>query len=97
MLRSSNNSRTPRFRAVLEYSCGPTCQVAFLAACFAFAPAFAQSQARQQRIDVQDYAIKARIDPQAQTLEASAKVRFTGENLSVTDDVAKRLAKLLQK
>jgi hypothetical protein len=28
---------------------------------------------------------------------ASAKVRFTGENLSVTDDVAKRLAKLLQK
>src|SRR5215471_3053983 len=49
----------------------------FGAACIVFSPAFALGQqARQQRIDVQDYAIEARIDPQAQTLEASAKVKF---------------------
>src|SRR5215831_15900288 len=42
-----------------------------------FSLAFAQAQqTRQQRIDIQDYAIEARIDPQAQTLEASAKVKF---------------------
>ncbi|MBV8846133.1 MAG: peptidase M1 [Bryobacterales bacterium] len=52
-------------------------EVAVLAACTAFSPVFAQSRGAQKRIDVQDYAIKARIDPQAQTLEASAKVRFT--------------------
>jgi tetratricopeptide (TPR) repeat protein len=40
-------------------------------------PILAQGQqARQQRIDVQDYAIDARIDPQMQTIQASAKVRF---------------------
>src|SRR5215469_18899718 len=50
---------------------------ALFAACITFTPVFAQSRTAQQRIDVQDYAIKARIDPQAQTLEASAKVRFT--------------------
>jgi aminopeptidase N len=50
----------------------------FWAACIVFSPAFVRAQqARQQRIDVQDYAIEARVDPQAQTLEASAKVRFT--------------------
>jgi tetratricopeptide (TPR) repeat protein len=49
----------------------------FGAACTVFWPAFGQGQqARQQRIDVQDYAIEARIDPQAQTLQATAKVRF---------------------
>ena len=48
------------------------------AACTVFSPAVAQGQqARLQRIDVQDYAIEARIDPQAQTIQASAKVRFT--------------------
>jgi aminopeptidase N len=37
--------------------------------------AFAQSSAKQ-RIDVQDYAIDARVDPQAQTIQATALVRF---------------------
>ena len=55
---------------------------AVLAACTVFSSAFAQGQqARLQRIDVQDYAIDARIDPQAQTLQATAKVHF----LSVDD------------
>ena len=50
---------------------------AMLAACTVFSSAFAQGQqARLQRIDVQDYAIDARIDPQAQTLQATAKVHF---------------------
>jgi aminopeptidase N len=50
---------------------------AVLAACTVFSSAFAQGQqARLQRIDVQDYAIDARIDPQAQTLQATAKVHF---------------------
>ena len=37
----------------------------------------AQSQQSRQRIDVQDYALDVRIDPVAQTLAATAKVRFT--------------------
>ena len=46
-------------------------------ACTVFSPVFAQGQqVRQQRIDVQDYAIDARIDPPAQTIQASAKVHF---------------------
>ena len=50
---------------------------AVLAACTVFSSAFAQGQqARLQRIDVQDYAIDARIDPQTQTLQATAKVHF---------------------
>src|SRR5258707_7691422 len=38
--------------------------------------AVAQSQAARSRIDVQDYTIDAQIDPSAQTLKATAKVRF---------------------
>ena len=38
-------------------------------------PAFGQAS-RQQRIDVQDYAGEIRIDPKAQTLAATVKVRF---------------------
>src|SRR6266849_3482703 len=38
--------------------------------------AVAQSQAARSRIDVQDYVIDAQIDPSAQTLKATAKVRF---------------------
>ena len=50
---------------------------AVLAACTVFSSAFAQGQqARLQRIYVQDYAIDARIDPQTQTLQATAKVHF---------------------
>jgi len=49
----------------------------FGAICIVLLPILAQGQqARQQRIDVQDYAIDARIDPQMQTIQASAKVRF---------------------
>jgi aminopeptidase N len=36
----------------------------------------AQSQSARARIDVQDYAIDAKIDPRAQTIQAVAKVRF---------------------
>jgi len=35
-----------------------------------------QSQSARSRIDVQDYTIDAQIDPSAQTLKATAKVRF---------------------
>ena len=36
-----------------------------------------QGQAQRPRIDVQNYAIDAQIDPNAQTIRATAKVRFT--------------------
>ena len=36
-----------------------------------------QGQAARQRIDVQDYAIDATVDPRAQTIAATAVVRFT--------------------
>ena len=49
----------------------------FACAAWGAVSALAQGQqARQQRIDVQDYAIDAQIDPRAQTLQAAAKVRF---------------------
>jgi tetratricopeptide (TPR) repeat protein len=40
------------------------------------AVAFGQSSQTRQRIDVQDYAIDAQIDPTAQTIQATALVRF---------------------
>src|SRR5579862_3240361 len=36
-----------------------------------------QSQAQRSRMDVDDYAIDAQVDPSAQTIRATAKVRFT--------------------
>lgn len=39
--------------------------------------ALALGQSRQARIDVQDYAMDLRVDPMAQTLAATVKVRFT--------------------
>ena len=36
-----------------------------------------QGQAQRPRMDVDDYAIDAQIDPNAQTIRATAKVRFT--------------------
>jgi tetratricopeptide (TPR) repeat protein len=50
--------------------------VATLAA-IAAVSAFAQDRAQRQRIDVQGYVIEATIDPAAQTLTATAMVRFT--------------------
>lgn len=49
--------------------------LALAGAALALAPAFGQGS-RQQRIDVQDYAGEIRIDPKAQTLAATVKVRF---------------------
>jgi aminopeptidase N len=40
-------------------------------------PGPAQSQPQRSRMDVEDYAIDAQIDPDAQTIRATAKVRFT--------------------
>jgi len=36
-----------------------------------------QSQSQRSRMDVDDYAIDAQVDPNAQTIRATAKVRFT--------------------
>jgi len=49
----------------------------FLGALAAAVSAFGQGAQSRTRIDVQDYAIEAQIDPRTQTLVATAKVRFT--------------------
>src|SRR5882724_2806778 len=49
----------------------------FLLVALAAVTAFAQERGARQRIDVQSYLIDAQIDPAAQTLNATALVRFT--------------------
>lgn len=49
----------------------------WLAAILAAATAFAQDRSARARIDVQSYLIDAKINPAAQTIEATALVRFT--------------------
>ena len=61
------------------------CSVALTSAVLTSAIAFgqglgqsqSQSQSQRSRLDVEDYAIDAQIDPSAQTIRATAKVRFT--------------------
>jgi aminopeptidase N len=53
-----------------------TLMVTIAAAGIAAGQSFSQSQAARSRIDVQNYAIDAQIDPNAQTLKATVKVSF---------------------
>jgi hypothetical protein len=49
----------------------------WLAVLVTAATAFAQDRSARQRIDVQSYLIDAKINPAAQTIEATVLVRFT--------------------
>lgn len=52
------------------------CSVA-LTSVIVFGQGLGQGQVQRSRMDVDDYAIDAQIDPNAQTIHATAKVRFT--------------------